>query len=258
MQVLKIVKIGGNIIDDHQVLKEFLKQFSKLQGPKLLVHGGGKLATNLADKMGVEVQMIDGRRVTDSDTLEIAVMVYAGKINKTIVAQLQENQCNAVGFSGTDGNTIISEIRPITPIDFGFVGDIVKVNTGVLEILINNNITPVFCAITHDKNGQLLNTNADTIASELAIAFAKTYQTELYYCFEKNGVLKDIKDELSVIKNINTANVQQLIQDKVIADGMLPKIKNCMQAVEQNVNKVCIGKLEMLFQSNVNFTSITK
>lgn len=258
MQVLKIIKIGGNIIDDDQALYSFLKQFSKLQGPKLLVHGGGKLATNLAQKMGVKVQMIDGRRVTDSDTLDIAVMVYAGKINKTIVAQLQANQCNAIGFSGADGNTIISEKRPIEPTNFGFVGDIVKVNTAVLELLISNNITPVFCAITHDENGQLLNTNADTIASELAIAFAKIYQTELYYCFEKNGVLKDINDELSVIKNINTTNVQQLIQDKVIANGMLPKIKNCMHAIQQNVNKVCIGKPEMLFRPDANFTSITK
>lgn len=258
MQVLKIVKIGGNIIDDGQEMNGFLKQFSKLQGPKLLVHGGGKLATNLAQKMGVKVQMIDGRRVTDSDTLDIAVMVYAGKINKTIVAQLQANQCNAIGCSGADGNTIISEKRPIKPTNFGFVGDIVKVNTAVLELLISNNITPVFCAITHNEKGQLLNTNADTIASELAIAFAKIYQTELYYCFEKNGVLKDINDECSVIKNINTTNVQQLIQDKVIADGMLPKIKNCMQAIQQNVNKVCIGKPEMLFCPDANFTSITK
>ncbi|MGF1555527.1 acetylglutamate kinase [Paucihalobacter sp.] len=258
MQVLKIVKIGGNIIDDDQALYSFLKQFSKLQGPKLLVHGGGKLATNLAQKMGVKVQMIDGRRVTDSDTLDIAVMVYAGKINKTIVAQLQANQCNAIGFSGADGNTIISEKRPIEPTNFGFVGDIVKVNTAVLELLISNTITPVFCAITHNEKGQLLNTNADTIASELAIAFAKIYQTELYYCFEKNGVLKDINDKLSVIKNINATNVQQLIQDKVIADGMLPKIKNCMHAIQQNVNKVCIGKPEMLFRPDANFTSITK
>ncbi|MEM8910105.1 MAG: acetylglutamate kinase, partial [Bacteroidota bacterium] len=149
MKTLKIIKIGGNIIDDQNALSDFLKQFAKLDGPKVLVHGGGKLASKLADQMHVPVQMHGGRRITDTDTLDIITMVYAGKINKSIVAQLQAHHCNAIGFTGADGNTIISDKRPATPIDFGFVGDIKNVNTDALELLLKNNITPVFCAITH-------------------------------------------------------------------------------------------------------------
>jgi acetylglutamate kinase len=257
-KTLKVIKIGGDIIDDNKALLVFLKDFSNLKGPKLLVHGGGKSATDLAQKMGVEVKMIDGRRITDVHTLDIIVMMYAGKINKNIVANLQANQCNAIGFSGADGNSIISTKRPTTPVDFGFAGDVTQVNTEVLELLINQNITPVFCAITHDTNGQLLNTNADTIASELAIALAKTYQTELYYCFEKSGVLRDINDEFSVIESITPDNVQELIQNKIISDGMLPKIQNSINAVDHKVNKVCIGKSEMIFNPFTHFTSITK
>ena len=257
-KTLKVIKIGGDIINDNDALLVFLKDFSNLKGHKLLVHGGGKSATDLAQKMGVEVKMIDGRRITDVHTLDIIVMMYAGKINKNIVANLQANQCNAIGFSGADGNSIISTKRPTTPVDFGFAGDVTQVNTEVLELLINQNITPVFCAITHDKNGQLLNTNADTIASELAIALAKIYQTELYFCFEKSGVLRDINDELSVIESITLNNVQELIQNKIISDGMLPKIQNSINAVNHKVNKVCIGKSEMIFNPFTHFTSITK
>jgi acetylglutamate kinase len=257
-KTLKVIKIGGDIINDNDALLVFLKDFSNLKGHKLLVHGGGKSATDLAQKMGVEVKMIDGRRITDVHTLDIIVMMYAGKINKNIVANLQANQCNAIGFSGADGNSIISTKRPTTPVDFGFAGDVTQVNTEVLELLINQNITPVFCAITHDKNGQLLNTNADTIASELAIALAKIYQTELYFCFEKSGVLRDINDELSVIESITPDNVQELIQNKIISDGMLPKIQNSINAVNHKVNKVCIGKSEMIFNPFTHFTSITK
>lgn len=258
MKTLKIVKIGGNIIDNEKALSDFLVEFSKLNGPKLLVHGGGKLATKLANQMGVEVKMTNGRRITDADTLDIATMVYAGKINKTIVAQLQANNCNAIGFSGADGNTITSVKRPVKEVDFGFVGDVECVNTEVLELLINNNITPVFCALTHDKKGQLFNTNADTIASELAIGFAKNYNVELYYCFEKNGVLKDVNNDDSVIENINTETYQYLTEKGIIADGMLPKLNNCFHAIDNNVSKVCIGKSEMLFQTNSKFTTIQK
>ena len=188
MQTLKIIKIGGNIIDDQKALSDFLKQLAPLEGPKILVHGGGKLASKMTERLEVPVKMHNGRRITDAETLDIVTMVYAGKINKTIVAQLQANQCNAIGLTGSDGNTIITEKRAINQIDFGFVGDVKAVNTDSLDLLIDNKITPVFCAITHDKKGQLLNTNADTIASELAIAFSKNFRTELYYCFEKNGV----------------------------------------------------------------------
>ncbi|MEH6535137.1 MAG: acetylglutamate kinase [Psychroserpens sp.] len=258
MKTLKIIKIGGNIIDDGKALASFLSQFAQLEGPKLLVHGGGKLATQLAQKMNVPVQMNEGRRITDKDTLDIITMVYAGKINKTIVAQLQANNCNAIGFSGADGNSIVSVKRPAKPIDYGFAGDIKQVNTKILEVLLHHNITPVFCAITHDKNGQLLNTNADTIASELAVGFAKHFKTELYYCFEKNGVLKDITDENSVIENINTETYTRLIDASIIADGMLPKLNNCFHAINNNVDKVCIGKPDMLFKTHSLYTTIQK
>jgi acetylglutamate kinase len=258
METLKIIKIGGNIIDNHQVLESFLSQFAQLEGPKILVHGGGKLATQMAKKMNIPVQMNEGRRITDNATLDIITMVYAGKINKNIVAQLQAHNCNAIGFSGADGNSIVSVKRPAQPIDYGFAGDIKQVNTTTLELLLNNNITPVFCAITHDKNGQLLNTNADTIASELAIGFSKLFKTELYYCFEKNGVLRDISDDHSVVENINTETYQNLIEDGIIAEGMLPKLNNCIHAINNNVNKVCIGKTDMLFETKTPYTTIQK
>lgn len=258
MKTLKIIKIGGNIIDNDDALLSFLEVFSAIEGPKILVHGGGKLATQLANKLGIEVKMIDGRRVTDHSTLDLVTMVYAGKINKTIVAQLQSKKCNAIGFSGADGNTIISEKRPVKTIDYGFVGDVKKVNTNIIQVVLEHDITPVFCALTHDQKGQLLNTNADTIASELAISFADQYQTELYYCFEKNGVLKDVHDDSSVIEKITTQTYQSLIDAHIISDGMLPKLNNCISAVEKQVYKVCIGKPEMLFNPDANFTTITK
>ena len=258
MKTLKIVKIGGNIIDNETALASFLDAFATIESPKILVHGGGKLATHLANQLGLEVKMIDGRRITDQATLDLITMVYAGKINKNIVAKLQSKTCNAIGFSGADGNTIVSKKRPVKTIDFGFVGDVEKVNTSTLEVLLEHKVTPVFCALTHDKKGQLLNTNADTIASELAIAFADHYQTELYYCFEKNGVLRNVNDDHSVIKQITTENYQSLIDDQVIADGMLPKLNNCIYAIENHVYKVCIGKPEMLFDADANFTTITK
>ena len=256
MKTLKVIKIGGNIIDNTTLLDNFLAEFSKTEGPKILVHGGGKLATKLADKMQVEVKMIEGRRITNAETLDIITMVYAGRINKNIVAELQENSCNSIGFSGADGNTIVSIKRPVKEIDYGFVGDVVNVNISILELLLNADVTPVFCAITHDKKGQLLNTNADTIASELAIAFAKKYQTELYYCFEKNGVLMDVHNDDSVVENINKKKYQELLNEGVIADGMLPKLKNCFHAIEKDVQKVCIGKSEMLYNQNSKFTTI--
>lgn len=258
MQTLKVIKIGGNIIDNDRSLHEFLVQFSKIKFPKILVHGGGKLATKLAEQMKVEVKMIGGRRITDQDTLDIITMVYAGKINKNIVAKLQANKCNAIGFSGADGNTIVSVKRPVKTIDYGFVGDVVKVNTDILEIILSNNITPIFCAITHDEKGLLFNTNADTIASELAIGFANKFKVELYYCFEKNGVLKNINDDNSVIEQIDNKNYETLIEEGIISNGMLPKLNNCFHAINSNVNKVCIGKPEMLFNDNSKHTTLTK
>ena len=256
MKILKIIKIGGHIIDNDNALATFLNEFAKLEGPKLLVHGGGKLATRLAKQMNVPINMHEGRRITDADTLDIITMVYAGKINKTIVAQLQANRCNAIGFSGADANAIVSDKRPVKSINYGFVGDVKDVHTDTLEVLLNHGITPVFCAITHDGNGQLLNTNADTVASELAIGFAKQFQSELYYCFEKNGVLKDIYNDDSVIENIDKNTYQQLIDNGSISNGMLPKLNNCFHAIKNNVHKVCIGTPQMLFTPSTKHTTI--
>ncbi len=258
MKTLKVVKIGGNVIDDAKALDAFLKEFAKIKSPKILVHGGGKSASQLTEEMGVEVKMTNGRRITDTNTLGIVTMVYAGKINKNIVAKLQGFNCNALGFSGADGNTITSVKRPVTSVDFGFVGDVVKVNTRILNLLVEHSITPVFCAITHDKNGQLLNTNADTVASELAGAFTKHYKTELYYCFEKNGVLQNVENDDSVIEHITTKNYQELIEKQIINDGMLPKLVNCFNAIKKNVSKVCIGNVSMLFDTKSKFTTIKK
>lgn len=256
MKTLKIVKIGGNIIDNKEALAAFIAVFSKIKGLKILVHGGGKMASNLAKKMKIDVKMINGRRITNAETLDIITMVYAGKINKNIVAKLQANQCNSIGFTGADGNTIVAVKRAVTEINYGFVGDVVKVNTDTMIVLLNNDITPVFCAITHDENGQLLNTNADTIASELAIGLSTQYKTELYYCFENRGVLKDKNNDNAVIENIDTNTYQNLIKQGIIADGMLPKLSNCFSAIEQKVSKVCIGNSEMFFEPKGKFTTI--
>lgn len=250
MDTLKIIKIGGNIIDNELALDAFLTNFSLLEGPKILVHGGGKLASKLSVQMGVEVQMVEGRRITDLSTLEIITMVYAGQINKTIIAKLQANECNAVGFSGADGNTIVAERRPVKKIDYGYVGDVKKVDIQVPELLLESGITPVFCAISHDHKGQLLNTNADTISSELAIAFSKKYRTALYYCFEKKGVLKNVEDENSVIEKITPNQFKELIDAGIIVEGMIPKLENCFYALENGVEKIGIGLPEMIFEPN--------
>ena len=256
MKTIKIVKIGGNIINDEKALHSFLTDFAQLKGPKILVHGGGKLASELAKQLKIPVTMIDGRRVTDTQTLDLITMVYAGKINKQIVAQLQANNANAVGFTGADGNTIISTKRPAEPIDYGFAGDVITVNPQVLTALINNKVTPVFCAITHDANGQLLNTNADTIAAELAIGLSADFNTELYYCFEKSGVLSDVTDDTSVIEQITLETYVQLKTNGVIFEGMLPKLDNCFHALKNNVQKVHIGNTAMLFNSKNKHTSL--
>lgn len=256
METLKIVKIGGNIINDAEALGHFIKEFSKLEGLKLLVHGGGNLASEVSKGLGIEVKKVDGRRITDQQTLDVVTMVYAGRLNKTIVAQFQANGCNALGLSGADGNAIQSIKRPVKSIDYGFVGDVIKVNTSLLQVLLKEGIVPVFCALTHDKQGQLLNTNADTITSELSVALASEYDVELYYCFEKNGVLTDVNDDDSVIKALNFESYQSLFKQGVIADGMIPKLDNCFNALQKNVSKVCIGKPEMIFDTNSTHTTL--
>ncbi|MEC4052127.1 acetylglutamate kinase [Myroides odoratimimus] len=256
MQSLTVIKIGGNIVDDESALNAFLDIYARIEGPKVLVHGGGKLATRMAAQLGIETQMVNGRRITDEAMLPIAVMVYAGLINKQITAQLQARGCDAMGISGADAKLIQSHKRPTEPIDYGYVGDFEAsdVNVVRLQQLLEIGINPVFSAITADKEGQLLNTNADTIASNIAVALATKYKVALVYCFERKGVLQDINDENSVINTINQENFTQLKQQGVIADGMLPKIENALAAVNQGVDKVCIKKAEDLLDIKAGTT----
>lgn len=247
---VSVVKIGGNLIEDAADLERALHNFAQIEGLKILVHGGGKLATQLAQKLGIETKMVDGRRVTDAQTLEIITMVYGGLVGKTIVSKLQAKQCNAISLSGADLNSIQSVKRPIKEHDFGFVGDISKVNAESFSTLLKAKITPVCCAITHDANGQLLNTNADTIASEIAIALSDEFEVSLYYCFEKKGVLRSIADENSVITDIDQFSYAKLIEEGVIADGMLPKLHNCFHALENKVQHVYVGSIAMLANPN--------
>ena len=270
---LYVIKIGGNIIDNEQKLASFLKDFAELFGTSantlhntplgdggkklgLLVHGGGKLATKLAADLGIEQQLIEGRRVTDAATLKIVTMVYAGAINKNVVAQLQANGCNAIGLTGADGNAIKAHKRPpvFSPlgdggtIDYGFVGDVDEVNTGLLKSLLEQNIAVVLAPITHDGNGLLLNTNADTIAQEAAKALSSIYDVELIYSFEKSGVLMDADDDASVIPSINPTTYSELKEKQVIFAGMIPKLDNAFAAINSGVSRVIIGKAEQLQQ----------
>ena len=257
MEKLSIIKIGGNIIEDDASLNSFLKLFSKVEGKKILVHGGGKRATAMASKLGIESKLFNGRRITDLETLEVITMVYGGLVNKNIVAKLQALQTNAIGLSGADINSIKSDKRSVKEIDFGFVGDVKEVASNSINTLIKADFTPVFCAITHDGNGQLLNTNADTITSQVAIGMSEIYETSIYYCFELNGVLKDINDKNSVVKEINSKTYQTLLKDGIIADGMLPKLENCFDALKNGVHTVNMGNTSMLTNENDNFTTIT-
>ena len=254
---LSIIKIGGKIIEDDTSLNAFLKLFSILEGKKILVHGGGKRATAMASKLGIESKMVNGRRVTDKETLEVITMVYGGLVNKNMVAKLQALQIDAIGLTGADINSIKSNKRQVTNIDYGFVGDVKEVASNSIDRLIKANFTPVFCAITHDGNGQLLNTNADTITSQVAIGMSKKYDTTIYYCFELNGVLRDINDQNSVIKHLNINIYKKLLKDGIIADGMLPKLENCFDALKNGVTKVNMGNTNMFTKENDNFTSIT-
>ena len=254
---LSIVKIGGNIIEDDNALDVFLKLFSNLDGKKILVHGGGKRATHIASKLGIESKMVNGRRITDADTLEVITMVYGGLVNKNIVAKLQALNIDAIGLTGADINSIKSDKRPVRDIDFGFVGDVKTVAHHSIDKLIQADFTPVFCAITHDGYGQLLNTNADTITSQVAVGMSELYETSIYYCFELKGVLADINDKNSVIKNIDARAYKDLLERGIIADGMLPKLQNCFDALNNGVSTINMGNIAMLTQENDNFTTIT-
>lgn len=243
---LSIIKIGGNIIDDEQKLAVFLDVFAAVKGKKILVHGGGKLATKVAEGLGVKQQMIDGRRITDAETLKIVTMVYAGTINKNIVAQLHARGCSAIGLTGADGNAIQAHKRVHATTDYGFVGDVDAVDTALLTGLLMLERTLVFAPITHDGKGQLLNTNADTIAQELARGLSGSFKVNLIYSFEKAGVLMNADDDGSVIGRIDPVYYAELKEKQVIFAGMIPKLDNAFAALKSGVQKVIIGRAEEL------------
>lgn len=240
--MINVVKIGGNVIDNPDALKAFVSDFAKLSGQKILVHGGGKEATRLSAKLDIETKMIGGRRVTDRATLDVVTMVYAGLINKRIVAMLQSEGCNAIGLSGADGNVIRAARRNPEPIDYGFVGDISTegVNANFIVNLLQQGVTPVFCAINHDGKGELLNCNADSVASAVAVACAQFAPTSLTFCFEKPGVLTDVNDESTIITHIDLKSYPGLIESGAVTDGMLPKIDNAFKAIQSGVDCVTI------------------
>lgn len=245
--MIKVIKIGGNIVDNPLLLKQFAKDFSAVPGMKILVHGGGVMASQMQKSMGMVPQMIEGRRVTDEETLKVVTMVYAGWCNKNITALLQAEGCNAIGLSGADGNVIKAAKRAPMPVngamvDYGFVGDVTaeSVNAGFLYSLLERGITPVLCAINHDGNGNLLNTNADTIASSVATALSAVVETELIYCFEKDGVLYDKDDDTSVIPSIDRDRFAELKAEGRVADGMIPKLSNSFKAIDNGVARVII------------------
>jgi len=241
--ILHLLKIGGAIVDDPVLLQEALGAFAAVPHARILVHGGGQVANDLAHKLGIEPIMLNGRRVTDEATLDLVTMVYAGLLNKRMVAGLQALDCNGLGLSGADLNIIRARLRPPHPVDYGFAGDIQEVNVPQLDQLLQAGIAPVVCAITHDKSGQLLNTNADTIASSLATAMSALYEVELYYCFTKPGVLADPDKPETVIPDIHTENYLQLKSSGVIRDGMIPKLENAFLALERGVSRVIIGSV---------------
>ena len=239
---LKIFKIGGGIIDHEPDLLKFIRLFAEITGPKILVHGGGKGASEMMKNLGIIPRMVNGRRITDAATLDIVTMFYAGKTNKQIVAALQSCGVNALGLSGADGNVVQAVKRPVREVDYGFVGDLseASVNAALVHELLVLGLTPVFCPINHDGRGQLLNTNADTIAASLAKALSHEYAVALHFCFEKTGVLTDVNDEQSVITRITPDYYAELKQQGVIADGMLPKLENAFDALYYGVEKVII------------------
>jgi acetylglutamate kinase len=249
MESIYVIKVGGNIIDNPAALDSFLAQFASLKGNKVLIHGGGKVATEISKGLGIEAQMVDGRRITDAETLKIVTMVYGGLINKSIVAKLQANGANAIGLTGADANIMLSDKRPIkNGIDYGFVGDVKKVSAGPLSTLLKQGITPVIAPLTHDGKGNMLNTNADTVASEIAVALSEHFQAHLVYCFELKGVLTDINDKDSVISNINPSYYDQLKSEGIINKGMIPKLDNSFHAIQSGVSSVIICQAESLVE----------
>lgn len=256
--MIKVVKIGGNVVDNPEAISRFIADFASLEGKKILVHGGGKEATRMSTKMEIPTTMIDGRRVTTRETLDVVTMVYAGLVNKRIVSMLQAAGCDALGLTGADGNAIKASRRNPKPVDYGYVGDIdpKDVNDRLIASLLDMGITPVFCAITHDGNGTLLNCNADTIASSVAIGASRIEPVELIYCFEQPGVMEDIERPDSLIPLITPAVYADLRERGVVNKGMLPKIDNAFAAIDKGVASVTIKHSDNLTKEKG--TTITK
>jgi len=258
MEQLFIIKIGGNVIDDEENLSSFLNTVAAIKGKKILVHGGGKIATKIGEQLGIVPNYINGRRITDAATIDLVTMVYGGLLNKKIVAQLQAKGVNAIGLTGADANIIPAIKRPVKEIDYGFVGDVISLESGVLsrepgmtslELFVENGLVPVFAPLTHDGKGQVLNTNADTIASVLAVALSKKYQVRLIYCFEKKGVLENVADDQSVITLITRDIYKYLLDQHKLFDGILPKIDNAFAAIDSGVQEVVIGDAKDLLKN---------
>jgi acetylglutamate kinase len=238
--MIKVIKVGGGIIENDDNLSLFLNSFSQIEGPKILIHGGGRLATKIAEKLGYKTKMIDGRRVTDESMLDVVTMVYGGLVNKNIVAKLQSMGINALGLSGADGNLIKAHKRPNKKVDYGWVGDVDEINSNLLLNLIKSDTVPVIAPLSHDGNGKMLNTNADTIANEVSKALAEKDEIQLILGFELNGVLKDFNNKSSVIPKITSKLFNQLKSDGLISEGMIPKLENAFDAIEKGVSSVRI------------------
>ncbi|MDR0954587.1 MAG: acetylglutamate kinase [Rikenellaceae bacterium] len=256
--MIKVIKIGGNVVDNPEKLSRFLSDFAALEGDKILVHGGGKIATAISKSLGIETQMIDGRRVTDAPTLQVVTMVYAGWINKSIVNRLQTLGCNALGLSGADGRLIVSQKRAASPVDYGFVGDPIPEKFGIrtAQTLIEGGFTLVVAPITASEAGDLLNTNADTVAQTIALGMSAIDEVELVYCFEKAGVLLDVNDETSVLPEITPAYFAELKAQGIVSEGMIPKLENAFKAIAGGVRSVVICNAEMLSQPGYGGTTL--
>ncbi|MEP7317556.1 MAG: acetylglutamate kinase [Panacibacter sp.] len=256
MEQLYVIKIGGNIINDEKKLSSFLESFASIKSHKILVHGGGKIATKIGNQLGVASKYINGRRITDDDTIDIVTMVYGGLVNKKIVARLQAKGVNAIGLTGADANLIPATKRPVKEIDYGWVGDVKSDNirTENLKLFLENNIVPVFAPLTHDGEGHILNTNADTIASSISVALSEIYEVRLIYCFERKGVLENVDDEHSVINLITKEKYGQLLAEEKLFAGIIPKIDNAFAAIDAGVKEVLIGDANDLLQNTTEQT----
>lgn len=246
MEKLTLIKVGGKIVEEPETLAQLLADFSHIEGYKILVHGGGRSATRIAAQLGIETKMVNGRRVTDAAMLDVVTMVYGGLVNKKVVAGLQSLGVNALGLTGADLNYMLSDKRPVVDVDYGFVGDVKAVDDHILADLINKGVVPVLAPLTHDKKGNLLNTNADTIAGEAAKALARHFAVTLMFCFEKKGVLRDANDDDSVIPQIDKVQFQQLVKDGIVDGGMIPKLQNSFEAIASGVRQVIITKADQI------------